>query len=99
MVFQWTIIIDIVEDVRGSIGMYLFIIEEAIQTIGMANYLAYKAGKMERVKEIAQWTIDEVIDPAINFNNIYGYIAYPLNQAYAVFYDAARKNMETYLEM
>ena len=88
-----------VQDVRGTLGMYLFIIEEAIQTVGMACWTLYKDNRFAEVQELAQWIIDDIIDPAIEFNNTYGMATYPLNQAYAVFYTSARKNMETYLAM
>ena len=95
----WEIALDIIEDVRGSIAMYLFIIEEAIQTAGMACYLLYRMKKYDECKNTAQWVIDNLIDPALEFVNTYGYAAYPLNMAYETFYKSARKTMETYLKL
>jgi len=95
----WTLALDVIEDVRGSIAMYLFIIEEAIQTLGMACYMSYKAKNMALARELAQYGIDNVINPAIEFNNAYGFIAYPLNMAYDVFYKNAKKTFETYLTL
>ena len=95
----WSIALDVIQDVRGSIAMYLFIIEEAIQTVGMACYLNYKANRLEAVRDLAKWILDNIINPAIDFNNTYGSVAYPLNLAYNVFYHAAKRNMETYLEL
>ena len=79
--------------------MYLFIIEESIQTVGMACWTLYKANRISEVRELAQWVLNEIIDPAIVFNEQYGKVAYPLNEAYGVFYEASRKNMETYLKL
>jgi len=95
----WQIALDVVQDVRGSIAMYLFIIEEAIQTVGMACYLNYKANRLDAVRELAKWILDNIVNPAIDFNNTYGHVAYPLNLAYNVFYQSAKRNMETYLEL
>jgi len=95
----WQIVLDVIQDVRGSVGMYLFIIEEAIQTLGMAMYLLYKAQKYDDVRTLGEWILNEVINPAIDFNNTYGVVAYPLNQCYDVFYKAAKKNIQTYLDV
>jgi len=95
----WTIALDVVQDVRGSIAMYLFILEEAIQTVGMSVYLMHKANMDEEVRSQAKWILDEIINPAIEFNNTYGMLAYPLNQAYSTFYESAKRNMETYLKV
>jgi len=95
----WIIAIDIIQDVRGSVGMYLFIIEESIQTIGMSCYIAKNAGKIDRAKELAQYAINNLIDPALQFVEDYGDLAYPLNLAYKEFYSAAKETMNTYLEL
>ena len=95
----WKVALDLVQDVRGTLGMYLFIIEESIQTVGMACWTLYKANRISEVRELAQWIIDEIIEPAIVFNETYGKVAYPLNEAYGVFYESSRKNMETYLKL
>jgi len=95
----WEIVLDVIQDVRGSIAMYLFIVEEAIQTAGMACYLLHKHKKLEECRETAQYILDNIINPAIDFNNRYGAIAYPLNMAYDVFYKSAKTSMETYLKV
>ena len=95
---HWTVALDLIQDVRGSIAMYLFIIEESIQTVGMACYMLYKDQKYQEVMDLATWIISDIIDPAIEFNNTYGTVAYPLNMAYGVFYESAKRNMNTYLE-
>jgi len=95
----WTIALDVIEDVRGSVGMYLFIIEESIQTLGMACYLLAKEQRWNDLLDLANWIIANVINPAIDFCNNYGAIAYPLNQAYATFYNASKINMENYIKI
>jgi len=95
---KWEIALDVIQDVRGTLGMYLFIIEEAIQTVGMACYLNWKEGNYSKVLEIANYVLDEIINPAIDFNNTYGWAAVPLNLAYGVFYKAAKTTMENYIE-
>ena len=97
MVVVWQLALDIIQDVRGTLAMYLFIIEESIQTLGMAIYQAKKSNRTDLVRELAQYTLDNVITPAIAFCNTYGMATYPLNQAYWIFYDSSKKLMETYL--
>jgi len=95
----WTIALDVIEDVRGSVGMYLFIIEESIQTLGMACYLLAKEQRWNDLLDLANWIIANVINPAIDFCNNYGAIAYPLNMAYDTFYKASKTNMENYIKI
>jgi len=96
---SWIIAVDVIEDVRGSIAMFMFIIEEAIQSVGMACYLLRKANRVEECRNVAQWAIDNLINPALEFCKTYGYAAYPLNMAYESFYNAAKKTFETYLSL
>ena len=96
---KWELVIDIIQDVRGSVAMYMFIIEEAIQTIGMACYQAKQAKDYDLMRELARYAIDNLVNPAIEFVDIYGVLAYPLNMAYKEFYLAAKKTFETYLTL
>jgi len=93
----WTIAIDLIEDVRGSIAMFMFIIEEATQCVNMACYIAKEAEDMEKASEIAQWAIENLIDPALDFVQTYGILAYPLHIAYEKFFESAKKTLEQYL--
>lgn len=99
MPFWISIAIDLIEDVRGSIGMFMFIIEEAIQAISMACYLAYKKQQYDKVIEYANFAINELIDPAINFANSYGNLAYPLQYAYLAFYESSKKTLQNYIDL
>lgn len=86
---------EIFQDIRGTIGMYMFIIEESIQTAGMGVFMLQKAGLYERAKQHAEWIeinlANQLKDVA---TNPLGYVAYPLNLAYEAFADASLKNIE-----
>lgn len=91
---------EVFENVRETVAFYMFIVEEAIQSAGMAAYISYKAGNTQRAKEIAQFMISELIDPLKEFaESPVGYTAYPVNLAYSAFAESARKVAETYLEL
>lgn len=93
----WQIAIDLIEEVHGTIAMYMFILEEACQTAGMACYLYKEAEMPDKAAEVANWVINNIIDPAIDFADTYGNLAYPLQISYKLFYQSARKAMEAYI--
>ena len=95
---KWNIALDIIEDVRGTLTFYFFIVEEAIQSAGFGCYLLKKAGMDEDAKNLAQWTINNLIDPAIDTNSWAGTVTYPMNIAFDLFYRSAKKLMETYIK-
>lgn len=95
----WQIALDIIQDVRGSIAMYMFIIEESVQTVGMACYLSWKQGEKEKARDLASWAIANVIEPALDFVHTYGSPAYPLNISYDVFFTSSLKTFQNYLEL
>lgn len=94
----WKLALDVIQDVRGSIAMYMFIVEEAVQTVGMSCYLLYKDEKWEECLQLATWIINTILANAIAFSETYGHLAYPLNMAYDTFFKSSYKNMETYIE-
>ena len=94
----WAIALDLIQDVRGSIAMFLFIIEEAIQTVGMSCYLLYKEEKWAECLEVATYIKNRIIEPSLEFVDSYGQVAYPLNISYKIFYESAMKNVETYIK-
>ena len=94
---KWTVALDVVQDVRGSVAMFMFIIEEAIQTAGMACYVLYKSQKWQELKNAAQQTIDNLIIPGLDFANTYGAAAIPLNTAYLAFYNQSLTTFQTYI--
>jgi len=80
---------ELFSDIRGAVGMYMFILEEAIQTAGMASWIYYKEGMKDKMKENELWVKDNLATPLKEFaESPSGYIAYPLNIAYAKFAEA-----------
>lgn len=87
-------------NVRETVTFYMFIMEEAAQTAGMAAYVAYKAGNIDRAKEIARYMKDELIDPLEDFaKSPAGVLAFPMNLAYISFATASRLTADTYLSL
>ena len=84
------------EDVRGTCGFYMFIIEEAIQTVNMGAYLLYKAGLYDELEELLNWEMNELVNPLKEFANGVGVIAYPLNLSFDAFAEASKKLIEAY---
>ena len=91
---------EVFEDVRGAVAMYMFIIEESIQTVGMANWILYKNNQISKMQENAEWIRDNLAQPLKNFaTSGYGTVAYPMNLAYAKFADATLKTVEAILNL
>lgn len=87
-------------NVRETVAFYMFIVEEAIQTAGMAAYMLKKAGKIDEAKQQAQWVIDNLINPLLEFcDSPAAAMAYPMNMAYRAYAEAAKKAMEAYLSL
>lgn len=87
-------------NVRETIAFYMFIIEEAIQTAGMAAYMLKKADKIAEAKQQAEWTINNLINPLIEFaDSPAAAVAYPMNLAYKAFAESAKRAMEAYLSL
>jgi len=87
---------DVFEDVRGTCSFYMFIIEEAIQTVNMGAYLLYKAGLYSELEELLNWEEANLVNPLKDFANGVGVISYPMNLAYSTFADATKKLIESY---
>lgn len=96
---RWTLILDVIQDIRGTLGMYMFIVEESMQTVGMSLWQLYKAEMYGEVRNTAQWCLDNIINPAIEFCETYGKACYPLNMAYLLFFESSKRNVETYLDL
>lgn len=88
---------DVFMDARGMITFYLFIMEEAAQTLGMAAYLAHKDEDPIGAQAYAQYNLDNIITPAKAFCGTIGIAAYPMNDAFAAYFDAADRTMQFYL--
>ena len=96
---KFKIVLDKIEWVHGTVGMFMFILQESAQTLGMACFMSKRHGRPDIARELAGYAIREVCDPAIDFCDDFGWAAYPLHIAYREFFLAARKNFETYLEL
>ena len=77
---------EVFEDVRSAISMYMFIIEEAIQTANMANWILWKVGAYDEVKYMINWIRDNLANPLLDFSKgEVAMLAYPMNLAYEAF--------------
>lgn len=90
------LILDVIEDVRGTVGFFMFILEEAIQTASMACWLLWRAGLKSEAKSLASWAKAELVEPAQGFCSDYGSLAYPMNECFSRFYEASRRAFEVY---
>ena len=87
-------------DIRGACGMFMFILEESIQTAGMGSWILYKEGKISEAKENEQWIVNNLAIPLKQFaQGPAGYLAYPLNLAYIAFADATIKKKEAFMKL
>ena len=86
---------EVFQDIRGAIGMYMFIIEESIQTANMGNWILFKAGLYDKMKENITYIRNLLAQPLKDFSNgPVGYVAYPLNICYSLFADATLKALD-----
>lgn len=96
---KFTVVLGKIEWLHGTIGMFMFILQESAQTLGMAAFIAIRNDRLDLAKKLATHAITEICDPAIDFTNDFGWAAYPLHMAYREFFLAAKRNFQTYLEM
>ena len=88
---------EVFSDVRGAVGMFMFILEEAIQTAGMATWILYKNEDIEGAKQNEEWIKNNLAIPLKQFaESPSGYLAYPLNIAYKAFAEAAIRKAELF---
>jgi len=87
------------EFVHGTVSFYMFIIEESIQTVSLAIYLANKAELNSKMKELAQWNKDNLITPLKEFCDAGGYAGFPMNLAFKKFAEASEQAMNFYLSL
>ncbi|RLE39795.1 hypothetical protein DRJ16_07840 [Candidatus Woesearchaeota archaeon] len=87
---------EVFEDIRSAISMYMFIIEEAIQTLNMANWVLYKANLLDKVKENIDYIRNDLAQPLKNFaESPAGYVAYPMNISYIAFAESTLKALDS----
>lgn len=87
---------EIFNDIRGMVIFYMFIMEEAAQTAGMAAYCAYRDKRQSQAAAAADWTVQNVITPGRAFSLSVGLVGYPMNEAFATFFDASERAMNYY---
>ena len=85
--------------VNETIAFYMFIIEEAIQTVSLAIYLSERHGNKEKMKELAQWNKTELINELKEFADGVGYLGFPMNLVYKKFAEASEKAMDYYISI
>lgn len=96
---KWNIALDLLKEAYGTLQMFIFILEEAQQSLGMAVYLSYQAGDYDECRDLAQYAITEIIDPALDWIETYGYVIIPTNMSYKEFFLAAKKSMERFISL
>lgn len=75
--------------IRESVNMYMFIIEESIQTANLATWLLSKAELYDDAINNANWVKSQLAQQLKDITeNPLGNIAYPLNLAYNAFSEA-----------
>lgn len=91
---------------RQEAVFYCFIIEEAVQSLGMACYLLTKAEKYTLAAMIANDAIEHYCDPMIKLCSDttdttelnLGFIMMPTNSAFVSFFEASKKNFRMYVD-
>lgn len=96
---KWTIAVELLEEVYGTLQMFVFILEEAQQTLGMSIYLSYQAGEYEEAKELAEYALSDLINPALDWIDTYGALIVPTNMSYKEFFLAAKMSMERFIAL
>lgn len=88
---------DIIEDVRGSTMMLMFIMEESIQTAMMGEYIAVKEDMRSEAMNLNVWIRQYLTGQlwALCDSN-WSLVAYPLNNAYGLFALATNKTLDIY---
>jgi len=94
----WRIALDVIEDVRGTLTLYGWTIIEALGTVSFACYLLKKAKRSDDARNLAQWAINNIVNPYIDFLNRYGWAIYPLADAYKVYAECSKRLFEAYLK-
>lgn len=96
---KWTVAVDLLKEAYGTLQMFVFILEESQQSMGMAIYLSYQAGDYAECKELAQYALSEIINPALEWIDRYGYVIIPNDMAYREFFLASKKSMERFISL
>ena len=88
---------DIVQDVRGTVAMCMFIMEEATQTAMMGEWIAIKEEMNEEAIDLNLWISQYLATQLLQLTDSpWSNAAYPLNLAYGLFASATFKTLEIY---
>jgi len=91
---------EIFNQIRETVVFYMFIQEEAIQTLSMAVFLAQGRDDWQEVEEMAKYTRDEHVEDLHNqASNVLANVAFPMNLAFQKFTNASRTAMNYYIDM
>jgi len=96
---KWKMPLEIIKDVRGTLIFYGWVICESLGSASMACYLLKKEKKYKEMKEIAQWAINELIEPYLEWIDYYKFMIAPMDIAYKLYCESQRKLFETYLKI
>lgn len=89
---------DVFQDARGMVIFYMFILEEAAQTLSLGAYMANRDNDKTTCQQLAQFNKDNVLAYGKDFASTIGIIGYPMNEAFSAFFDATDKVMDYYLK-
>ena len=88
---------DVFVNIRETVVFYMFILEEAIQTMSMSVWQAYQAGDKEHCYELINYNLNELIYPLRDFaNGPIGALGWPMNASFAAFAEASAESMKNY---
>jgi len=91
---------DIVEDVRGTTAMLMFIMEEACQTAMMGEWIAVKEDLRSEAMNLNIWIRTYLSGQLYDLaDSNWSLAAYPLNNAYALFAQSIDKTLDIYTEV
>lgn len=88
---------DVVEDIRGTVAMCMFILEEAAQTAMMGEWVAMKEEMWEEAIDLNMWISQYLASQGLELSDSpYANAAYPMNKAYVMFFSAIYKTLSIY---
>lgn len=98
--FVATIAWDIIQDIRGTVAMMMFILEESIQTAMMAEWIATKEGLLSEALDLNSWIRTYLSNQELKLSeSAFANAAYPLNHAYSLFAQATNQSLDIYKEV
>jgi len=91
---------DIVQDVRGTVAMCMFIMEEATQTAMMGEWIAIKEQLWHEAIDLNLWISQYLAGELLALSDSWAAnAAFPMNKAYSMFASATFKTLEIYTKV